>query len=176
MRSTFPKEGGIQDSGCWALSRASAKTEEAHVFIDYMCQPSIQATLSRKVGTAPTVKRELLDLAEQNARHLLQALCEPVGDLGREPDDAQVLVHQVVGEEVHQSLRVQAGAIAAAAIEQVHHGPAPVRMVAQREADAGKDTLDAAERRLRSARILIKTGPDAYPDCAKSYVNDSKTL
>lgn len=62
VRSTFPQEGGIQDSGCWALSRASTKTEEAHIFIDYMCQPSIQATLSRKVGTAPTVKRELLDL------------------------------------------------------------------------------------------------------------------
>ncbi|MHB0952433.1 MAG: ABC transporter substrate-binding protein [Allorhizobium sp.] len=65
VRSTFPKEGGIQDSGCWALSRASTKTEEAHVFIDYMCQPSIQATLSRKVGTAPTVKRELLDLTAE---------------------------------------------------------------------------------------------------------------
>jgi putative spermidine/putrescine transport system substrate-binding protein len=65
VRSTFPKEGGIQDSGCWALSRASDKTEEAHVFIDYMCQPSIQATLSRKVGTAPTVKRELLDLTDE---------------------------------------------------------------------------------------------------------------
>jgi putative spermidine/putrescine transport system substrate-binding protein len=64
VRSTFPKEGGIQDSGCWALSRASTKTEEAHVFIDYMCQPSVQATLSRKVGTAPTVKRELLDLTD----------------------------------------------------------------------------------------------------------------
>ncbi|UJW74813.1 ABC transporter substrate-binding protein [Rhizobium sp. SL42] len=64
VRSTFPKEGGIQDSGCWALSRASTKTEEAHIFIDYMCQPAIQATLSRKVGTAPTVKRELLDLTE----------------------------------------------------------------------------------------------------------------
>ncbi len=65
VRSTFPKEGGIQDSGCWALSRASTKTEEAHVFIDYMCQPSIQATLSRKVGTAPTVKRDLLDLTAE---------------------------------------------------------------------------------------------------------------
>nr|WP_310417781.1 ABC transporter substrate-binding protein [Mycoplana sp. BE70] len=64
VRSTFPKEGGIQDSGCWALSRASKKVDEAHLFIDYMCQPSIQATLSRKVGTAPTVKRELLDLTD----------------------------------------------------------------------------------------------------------------
>jgi putative spermidine/putrescine transport system substrate-binding protein len=65
VRSTFPKEGGVQDSGCWALSRASKKVEEAHVFIDYMSQPAIQATLSRKVGTSPTVKRELLDLNEK---------------------------------------------------------------------------------------------------------------
>ncbi|MGK9054602.1 ABC transporter substrate-binding protein [Neorhizobium petrolearium] len=65
VRSTFPKEGGIQDSGCWALSRVSKKTEEAHTFIDYMCQPAIQATLSRKVGTSPTVKRDLLDLTAE---------------------------------------------------------------------------------------------------------------
>ena len=63
VRSTFPKEGGVQDSGCWALSTASKKGEEAHVFIDYMCQPAIQAALSRKVGTAPTVQRNLLDLS-----------------------------------------------------------------------------------------------------------------
>ena len=65
VRSTFPKEGGIQDSGCWALSRASEKVEEAHVFIDYMSQPEIQSTLSRKVGTAPTLKRNLLDLTDE---------------------------------------------------------------------------------------------------------------
>ncbi|MGH6761050.1 MAG: ABC transporter substrate-binding protein [Phyllobacterium sp.] len=64
VRSTFPKEGGIQDSGCWALTRASKKIDESHVFIDYMSQPAIQATLSRKVGTAPTIKRELLDLTD----------------------------------------------------------------------------------------------------------------
>ncbi|OHV84918.1 PotD/PotF family extracellular solute-binding protein [Rhizobium sp. LCM 4573] len=65
VRSTFPKEGGILDSGSWAVSRASKKTEEAHAFIDYMCQPAIQATLSRKVGTSPTVKRDLLDLTDK---------------------------------------------------------------------------------------------------------------
>ncbi|MDX0799880.1 extracellular solute-binding protein [Sinorhizobium medicae] len=65
VRSTFPKEGGIQDSGCWAVSRASQKVEEAHIFIDYMCQPAVQATLSRKVGTSPTVKRESTDLTDR---------------------------------------------------------------------------------------------------------------
>jgi len=65
VRSTFPKEGGILDSGCWALSRASDKVEEAHEFIDFMSQPSMQALMSRKVGTAPTVERAALDLTDE---------------------------------------------------------------------------------------------------------------
>ena len=65
VRSTFPQEGGIQDSGNWVLSRASTKVEEAHVFIDYMSQPAIQGLMSRKVGTAPTLKRDVLDLTAE---------------------------------------------------------------------------------------------------------------
>ncbi|MCT7374257.1 ABC transporter substrate-binding protein [Chelativorans salis] len=65
VRSTFPKEGGIQDSGNWVLSRASDKVEEAHVFIDYMSQPEIQSLMSRKVGTAPTLERDKLDLTDE---------------------------------------------------------------------------------------------------------------
>jgi putative spermidine/putrescine transport system substrate-binding protein len=65
VRSTFPKEGGIQDSGNWVLSRASKKVDEAHVFIDYMSQPAIQALMSRKVGTAPTLKKDVLDLTAE---------------------------------------------------------------------------------------------------------------
>lgn len=65
VRSTFPKEGGIQDSGNWVLSRASTKVEEAHAFIDYMSQPAVQALMSRKVGTAPTLKKEVLDLSPE---------------------------------------------------------------------------------------------------------------
>ncbi|MGQ9368269.1 ABC transporter substrate-binding protein [Azospirillum sp. ST 5-10] len=64
VRSTFPKEGGINDSGSWAVSRASKALDLAHVFIDYMAQPSVQALLSRKVGTAPTVPRALTDLSD----------------------------------------------------------------------------------------------------------------
>ena len=65
VRSTFPKEGGVNDSGSWVISRASAAVEEGHVFIDYMSRPEIQAELSRKVGTSPTVKREVLDLSPE---------------------------------------------------------------------------------------------------------------
>lgn len=64
VRSTFPKEGGINDSGSWAVSRASKKAEAAHVFINYMCQPQVQALLSRKVGTAPTIDRKATDLTD----------------------------------------------------------------------------------------------------------------
>ena len=66
VRSTFPKEGGVMDSGCWAVSRASKKLEEAHIFINYTSRPDIQAKLARKVGTAPTVKREHLELADED--------------------------------------------------------------------------------------------------------------
>jgi putative spermidine/putrescine transport system substrate-binding protein len=69
VRSTFPKEGGVLDSGCWAVSRASKKLAAAHVFMNYTSSPEIQAKMSRKVGTAPTVRRDTLDLtdAEFNA-------------------------------------------------------------------------------------------------------------
>lgn len=65
VRSTFPQEGGVIDSGSWTVSSASQKVEEAHIFIDYMCQPSIQAKLSRNVGTAPTLSRDKLDLSDE---------------------------------------------------------------------------------------------------------------
>ena len=64
VRSTFPKEGGVVDSGAWVLSKASKKNDEAEVFINYMCQPSVQAELSRKVGTAPVVPRASTDLSD----------------------------------------------------------------------------------------------------------------
>ena len=65
VRSTFPKEGGVIDSGSWLVSKASEKLEEAQVFIDYICQPSIQAALSRNVGTAPVVARKYTDLTDE---------------------------------------------------------------------------------------------------------------
>ena len=65
VRSTMPQEGGVLDSGSWCVTKASEAIEESQVFIDYMCRPDIQAKLSRQVGTAPTVKRALLDLTDE---------------------------------------------------------------------------------------------------------------
>lgn len=65
VRSTFPKEGGVVDFGSWVVTKASKKLEEAQVFMDYTCQPEIQAKMSRKIGTAPVVAREHLDLSDE---------------------------------------------------------------------------------------------------------------
>jgi len=63
VRSTFPKEGGVLDSGIWAVTKACKKVEEAYIFINYMSRPDIQKKLSLKVGTSPTVKKELTGLS-----------------------------------------------------------------------------------------------------------------
>ena len=65
VRSTFPKEGGVVDSGGWLVSKASKKQEEAQVFMDYTSSPEIQAKLSRNVGTAPVMDRKHLDLTDE---------------------------------------------------------------------------------------------------------------
>lgn len=65
VRSTTPVEGGVIDSGFWTVPKHAKPVEEAHVFIDYMCQPKIQAKLSRNVGTAPVVDRKLTDLSDE---------------------------------------------------------------------------------------------------------------
>lgn len=65
VRSTFPAEGGVLDSGSWAVSRASEKVDEAHAFIDWFMQPEIQDLVARSVGTAPTVEREHLTLDDE---------------------------------------------------------------------------------------------------------------
>lgn len=64
VRSTFPKEGGVTDRGSWAVTKASKKIEEAQVFIDFMSQPSIQDLVTRKIGSAPVVPRNLLSLTD----------------------------------------------------------------------------------------------------------------
>lgn len=65
VRSTFPQEGGILDSGSWAISRAVEKVEEAHEFINWFSQPHVQDLVARKVGTAPTLERDFLELSDE---------------------------------------------------------------------------------------------------------------
>jgi len=65
LRSVFPTEGAILDSGFWAISKTTENVTACEAFIDYMCRPEIQAELARTLGTTPTAKRELMDLTDE---------------------------------------------------------------------------------------------------------------
>jgi len=65
LRSVFPTEGAIIDSGFWHISKTTEEPGACHAFIDYMCRPEIQAELSRTLGTSPVVSQDHLDLTAQ---------------------------------------------------------------------------------------------------------------
>ncbi|NVO54338.1 extracellular solute-binding protein [Rhodobacteraceae bacterium B1Z28] len=65
VRSTFPKEGGILDSGYWIVPEFAQPVDEIHEFINYTCDPAVQATLARFLGTAPVVDPSLTDLTSE---------------------------------------------------------------------------------------------------------------
>lgn len=65
LRSVFPKEGAINDSGFWAVSKNSQNVPACTAFINYMCQPQIQAELARTLGTTPTARKDTMDLTDE---------------------------------------------------------------------------------------------------------------
>jgi putative spermidine/putrescine transport system substrate-binding protein len=65
LRSVFPDEGAILDSGFWAVTKTTENLPGAIAFIDYFSRPEIQAELARTLGTTPTAKQELMDLTAE---------------------------------------------------------------------------------------------------------------
>jgi len=65
LRSVFPDEGAILDSGFWAVTKTTENLAACVAFIDYFCQPQIQAELARTLGTTPTAKKETMDLTDE---------------------------------------------------------------------------------------------------------------
>ncbi len=65
LRSVFPTEGAILDSGFWSIAKNAENAAACQAFIDYMCRPDIQATLARTLGTTPTVSKEHMDLTDE---------------------------------------------------------------------------------------------------------------
>ena len=61
--STFPKEGGVLDSGYWIVPEHAKPVDEVLEFINFMSTPETQASLSRNVGTAPVIDASLTDLS-----------------------------------------------------------------------------------------------------------------
>jgi putative spermidine/putrescine transport system substrate-binding protein len=70
LRSVFPKEGAVLDSGEWAVTKTTQNLEACIAFINYMCKPEVQAELTRLLGTSPTVKQEFLGLSQQEYKAL----------------------------------------------------------------------------------------------------------
>jgi len=65
IASLFPKEGCPINYNSWTLSAGTEKSEEALEFINFTSEPSVQALMSRTIGTAPVVDRELTDLTDE---------------------------------------------------------------------------------------------------------------
>jgi putative spermidine/putrescine transport system substrate-binding protein len=82
LRSVFPEEGAILDSGFWHISANSEEVAASHAFIDSMCQPEIQAELARTLGTSPVVDREHMDLSAEE----YEAVSGPGPDAALRPE------------------------------------------------------------------------------------------
>ena len=75
--STFPKEGGILGDAYWVVPKDSEHKEAAEKFINFMIRPDVQAAMSRNLGVAPVVRRELTDLTDEEFQGVASDL-EPI--------------------------------------------------------------------------------------------------
>lgn len=64
LRSVFPTEGAILDSGFWSISKTTEEVGACVTFIDYMCRPEVQQELALTLGTIPSTKRETLTMSD----------------------------------------------------------------------------------------------------------------
>jgi putative spermidine/putrescine transport system substrate-binding protein len=64
LRSVFPTEGAILDSGFWSVSKTTESIGACVAFIDWMCRPEIQQELALTLGTIPSTKRETLTMSD----------------------------------------------------------------------------------------------------------------
>jgi putative spermidine/putrescine transport system substrate-binding protein len=66
LRSVFPTEGAILDSGFWSISKTTEEIGACVTFIDYMCRPEVQQELALTLGTIPSTKRETLTMSDED--------------------------------------------------------------------------------------------------------------
>jgi putative spermidine/putrescine transport system substrate-binding protein len=65
LRSVFPTEGAILDSGFWSISKTTESIGACVAFIDWMCRPEIQQELALTLGTIPSTKRDTLTMTDE---------------------------------------------------------------------------------------------------------------
>jgi putative spermidine/putrescine transport system substrate-binding protein len=65
LRSVFPTEGAILDSGFWSISKTTESIGACVAFIDWMCRPEIQQELALTLGTIPSTNRDTLTMTDE---------------------------------------------------------------------------------------------------------------
>ncbi len=70
IRSIFPKEGAVEDFGCWGQPTASTKIDEALAFLSFNCTPEAQLLIARHEGSAPVMDNARLDLPPEALDHI----------------------------------------------------------------------------------------------------------
>ncbi len=65
LRSVFPTEGAIIDTGFWSISKTTENLGACVTFIDYMCRPDVQQELALTLGTIPSTKRDTLTMTDE---------------------------------------------------------------------------------------------------------------
>lgn len=91
LRSVFPEEGAVGDSGSWAITKTTENPEAAVAFIDWFSQPTIQERLANTLGTAPTVAAEHMNLTAEDYEYVAgpgpEAAITPAYDVYQERED-----------------------------------------------------------------------------------------
>jgi len=81
LRSVFPTEGAILDSGFWSVSKTTEELGACVAFINYMCRPEVQQELALTLGTIPSTKRETLTMTDEE----YEAVAGPGPELALRP-------------------------------------------------------------------------------------------
>ncbi|WP_170419652.1 ABC transporter substrate-binding protein [Ruegeria atlantica] len=61
----FPKEGAVKNPAYWGISKGTALRDQAHEFLNYTLDPSVQALLARNLGGGPVVPKDTTDLTDE---------------------------------------------------------------------------------------------------------------
>lgn len=70
-RSVFPDEGPVIDRGNWCILKTTKKAKEAMAFINYACDPKVQAAISTNLYTIPSVQHQYVKMDPSLAKRVL---------------------------------------------------------------------------------------------------------
>ena len=65
VQTRFPKEGGVQNFGSWAIIKTTDYPDAAKKFVDYAIRPDVQTQITKQLYTAPTIEESELNLSDE---------------------------------------------------------------------------------------------------------------